>query len=82
MGGSLEFEASLSYRVSSRTVRTAQRNPVSKDHPSPPKCISSYDPHYTNQRSVRTLAFSTERETERERTHAYGSWRTWILFLG
>jgi hypothetical protein len=25
-----EFEASLDYRVSSRTARTAQRNPVSK----------------------------------------------------
>jgi hypothetical protein len=26
-----EFEASLVYRVSSRTARTAQRNPVSKN---------------------------------------------------
>jgi hypothetical protein len=26
-----EFEASLVYRVSSRTVRTTQRNPVSKE---------------------------------------------------
>jgi hypothetical protein len=26
-----EFEASLFYRVSSRTARTAQRNPVSKN---------------------------------------------------
>jgi hypothetical protein len=29
-GGSLEFEASLVYRVSSRTARATQRNPVSK----------------------------------------------------
>jgi hypothetical protein len=29
-GGSLEFEASLVYRVSSRTTRATQRNPVSK----------------------------------------------------
>jgi hypothetical protein len=27
-GGSLEFKASLVYRVSSRTVRATQRNPV------------------------------------------------------
>ena len=27
-----EFEASLDYRVSSRTARTTQRNPVSKKH--------------------------------------------------
>jgi hypothetical protein len=31
-----EFEASLVYRVSSRTARTAQRNPVLK-HPPPKK---------------------------------------------
>jgi hypothetical protein len=30
-GGSLEFEASLVYRVSSRTVGAIQRNPVSKN---------------------------------------------------
>jgi hypothetical protein len=29
-GGSLEFKASLVYRVSSRTNRATQRNPVSK----------------------------------------------------
>jgi hypothetical protein len=29
-GGFLEFETSLVYRVSSRTTRTTQRNPVSK----------------------------------------------------
>jgi hypothetical protein len=29
-GGSLEFEASLVYRVSSRTARATQRNPVLK----------------------------------------------------
>jgi hypothetical protein len=29
-GGSLEFEASLVYKVSSRTARAIQRNPVSK----------------------------------------------------
>jgi hypothetical protein len=28
-----EFEASLVYRVSSRTSRATQRNPVSKKHP-------------------------------------------------
>jgi hypothetical protein len=27
-----EFEASLVYKVSSRTARTIQRNPVSKNH--------------------------------------------------
>jgi hypothetical protein len=30
-GESLEFEASLVYRVSSRTARTIQRNPVLKN---------------------------------------------------
>jgi hypothetical protein len=30
-GGSLEFEASLVYKVSSRTARARQRNPVSKN---------------------------------------------------
>jgi hypothetical protein len=29
-GGSHEFEASLVYKVSSRTARATQRNPVSK----------------------------------------------------
>jgi hypothetical protein len=29
-GGFLEFEASLVYKVSSRTARATQRNPVSK----------------------------------------------------
>jgi hypothetical protein len=29
-GGSLEFKASLVYRVSSRTARATQRNPVMK----------------------------------------------------
>jgi hypothetical protein len=32
-----EFEASLVYRVSSRTARATQRNPVSKTNPHPPK---------------------------------------------
>jgi hypothetical protein len=31
VGGSQEFEASLVYRVSSRTARATQRNPVSKN---------------------------------------------------
>ena len=31
--GNLEFEASLVYRVSSRTARAIQRNPVSKKKP-------------------------------------------------
>jgi hypothetical protein len=30
-GGFLEFEASLVYKVSSRTARAIQRNPVSKN---------------------------------------------------
>jgi hypothetical protein len=30
-GGSLEFETSLIYRVSSRTAKATQRNPVSKN---------------------------------------------------
>jgi hypothetical protein len=30
-----EFEASLVYKVSSRTARTTQRNPVSKKKPKP-----------------------------------------------
>jgi hypothetical protein len=30
-GGSLEFEASLAYKMSSRTARAIQRNPVSKN---------------------------------------------------
>jgi hypothetical protein len=30
-GGFLEFEASLNYKVSSRTARAIQRNPVSKN---------------------------------------------------
>lgn len=34
--GIFEFEASLGYRVSSRTARTTQRNPVFKSPP-PPK---------------------------------------------
>jgi hypothetical protein len=32
-----EFEASLVYRVSSRTARTIQRNPVSKNQKTKPK---------------------------------------------
>jgi hypothetical protein len=43
-----EFEASLVYRVSSRTPRTIQRNPVSKkqknktNKKNPKKCISAF----------------------------------------
>jgi hypothetical protein len=32
-----EFEASLVYKVSSRTARATQRNPVSPPTPHPPK---------------------------------------------
>jgi hypothetical protein len=39
-----EFEASLVYRVSSRTARTAQRNPVSKNQEKKVKPLSR---HYT-----------------------------------
>jgi hypothetical protein len=35
-GGFLEFEASLVYRVSSRTAKAIQRNPVSNIPPPPP----------------------------------------------
>jgi len=34
-GGSLEFEASLVYRVSFRAARTTQRKPVSKNNKNP-----------------------------------------------
>jgi hypothetical protein len=34
-----EFEASLVYRVSSRTARAIRRNPVSKPPPHPPKKV-------------------------------------------
>jgi hypothetical protein len=36
-GRSLEFEASLVYRVGSRISRAIQRNPVSKNKQPPPK---------------------------------------------
>jgi hypothetical protein len=37
-----EFEASLVYRVSSRSARAIQRNPVSKPSPSPQKKATTY----------------------------------------
>jgi hypothetical protein len=36
----LEFEASLVYRVSSRTARAIQRNPVSKNQKKKQNCFS------------------------------------------
>jgi hypothetical protein len=39
-----EFEASLVYRVSSRTVRAAPRNPVSKNQKKKKKRIKENDP--------------------------------------
>jgi hypothetical protein len=41
-GGFLEFEASLVYRVSSRTAKATQRNPVSKKAKKKKKFIYSY----------------------------------------
>ena len=40
-GGFLEFEASLVYRVSSRTARATQRNPVSKNQKNKNKKIKN-----------------------------------------
>jgi hypothetical protein len=44
-GGSLEFEASLVYRVSSRTARATQKNPVSKKKKKPDES------HYKNSKN-------------------------------
>jgi hypothetical protein len=41
-GGSLEFVVSLVYRVSSRTIRATQRNPVSKNKTEKKKTGSQY----------------------------------------
>jgi hypothetical protein len=39
-----EFEASLVYRVSSRTARAIQTNPVSKNHPPKSTCVKTSMP--------------------------------------
>jgi hypothetical protein len=48
-----EFEVSLVYRVSSRTARTTQRNPVSKKNP-------------TNQTNKQKNKTKKKKEKERE----------------
>jgi hypothetical protein len=52
-----EFEASLVYRVSSRTARATQRNPVSKNKQNKTK----------EKKEERERERETERERERER---------------
>ena len=52
-GQSLEFEASLVYRMSSRTVRTTQRNPVSKKQTKTKK-----------QNQIKTKAKQNQNESE------------------
>jgi hypothetical protein len=52
-----EFEASVVYKVSSRTARAIQRNPVSKPPPHPPK----------ERKKERKKEREREREREREK---------------
>jgi hypothetical protein len=53
-----EFEASLVYRVSSRTARTAQRNPVSKRQKKIPKHKTKTKPQNPTQRAGVSLVLS------------------------
>jgi hypothetical protein len=64
-----EFEASLVYRVSSRTARDTQRNPVSNPHPHPPqkKRYSSWGGEVAQW--LRTLAALPEDLASISRTH-------------
>jgi hypothetical protein len=48
-GGFLEFEASLVYRVSSRTARATQRNPVSKNQKNKNKQTNKQTNHKDTQ---------------------------------
>jgi hypothetical protein len=57
-----EFEVSLVYKVSSRTARATQRNPVLKNQKKQTK--------KTNKNSLQVLAAEREREREREREQA------------
>jgi hypothetical protein len=53
-----DFEASLVYKVSSRTARATQRNPVSKQNKTKqPK------PKQTNKQTKRTLYLHKEKKT-------------------
>ena len=67
-GGSLEFEASLVYKVSSRTARAIQRNPVSKKQ---------------QQQNNNNKKKNTVRNTRGQKTESAGWWQWWCtpLFL-
>jgi hypothetical protein len=58
-----EFEASLVYRVSSRTARAIQRNPVLKNHP-PKK--NQEERERERERERRKEGNSKERSKERK----------------
>ena len=60
--GSLEFEVSLVYRVSSRTARTAQRNHVSKDQ----KQNKTQKPQNKKMGSVTQKQYSKHGSREKE----------------
>jgi hypothetical protein len=62
-----EFEDSLVYRVSSRTARATQRNPVSKNKTT------------TTKKSVFKKEKEREREREREREHEVGRVERWKI---
>lgn len=62
-GGSREFEASLVYRGSYKTVRAIQRNPTFKNHtPKPTK------PEHKNMTRMCLLVILSTGETETEET--------------
>jgi hypothetical protein len=52
-----EFEASLVYKVSSRTARATQRNPVSKNQK--PKTKPKTTPHPPQKRKLPFMTFRT-----------------------
>jgi hypothetical protein len=52
-----EFEASLVYKVSSRTARAIQRNPVSKKQNNKKKKNKAKQPKKTKQLSMEPISF-------------------------
>ena len=65
-----EFEASLFYRVSTRTARAIQRNPVSENKNKKQKTKIRTTKSKTRGRGSRERQGETQRERERERENS------------
>jgi hypothetical protein len=63
-----EFQASLVYKVSSRTIRAIQRNPVSKKTKTQPNPTQT-KPNQTKPKTTTTTTTKTNKQTNKKELH-------------